>query len=87
MTLAYSTVDRLAYRIPTGWLGRAPLDPLSPPMTLRELARSYARTYIGDDPKVFDPYFQAFPRDPLPGLLQWPIHLSQVLRAAKHLGA
>jgi predicted ATP-grasp superfamily ATP-dependent carboligase len=87
MTLAYSTVDRLAYRIRTGWLGRAPLDPLSPPMTLRELARSYVRTYLGDDPKVFDPYFEAFPRDPLPGLLQWLVHLSQVLRATKHLGA
>ena len=86
MTLGYSVLDRLAYRVRTGWLGRTPLDPLSPPMTLQELARSYAHTYLGDSPKVFDPYFRRFPRDPLPALLWWLVHLGQVLRATKHLG-
>ena len=55
-------------------------------MSLGELARSYALTYLGDSPKVFDPYFRRFPSDPLPALLWWSVHLGQVLRATKHLG-
>jgi hypothetical protein len=55
-------------------------------MTLRELARSYAHTYLGDSPKAFDPHFRRFPRDPLPAVLWWLVHLGQVLRATKHLG-
>ena len=55
-------------------------------MSLPELARSYVRTYLGDDPKAFDHYFGRFPRDPLPGLLWWLVYLGQVLRAGKHLG-
>ena len=86
MTLGYSILDRLAYRVRTDWLRRQPLDRLSPPMSLPELARSYVRTYVSEDPKAFDPYFRGFPRDPLPGLLWWLLYLSQVLRAGKHLG-
>jgi hypothetical protein len=86
MVLGYSVFDRLAYRVRTDWLRQEPLDPLSPPMSLPELARSYARTYLGHDPKAFDPYFRRFPRDPLPGLLWWLVYLNQVLSAGKHLG-
>jgi hypothetical protein len=86
MTLGYSILDRLAYRVRTDWLRRQPLDPLSPPMSLPALARSYVHTYLGGSPRAFDPYFRRFPRDPLPGLLWWLVYCSQVLRAGKHLG-
>lgn len=55
-------------------------------MSLPELARSYVHTYLGQDPKAFDPYFRHFPRDPLPGPLWWLLYFSQVLRAGRHLG-
>ena len=86
MTLGYSILDRLAYRVRTDWLRRQSLDPVSPPMSLPELARSYVHTYLGHDPKAFDPYFRHFPRDPLPGPLWWLLYFSQVLRAGRHLG-
>jgi biotin carboxylase len=87
MTLGYSLVDLLWYRLRTKCLGRTPADPYNPPMSLRELARSYARTYLGDHPKVFDPYFRHFPEDPAPSILWWLVYLRQVVRATRHLGA
>ena len=86
MTLGYSLIDLLSYRVRTQWLGRAPADPLSPPMSLRELAGSYAHTYLGKNPKVYDPFFRHFLEDPTVSILWWLVYLKQIFQATRHLG-
>ena len=87
MTLGYSLLDLFWYRVRTTWLGQAPTDPHSPPLSLRELAWSYAHTYFGESPKIFDPYFRHFPQDPVPAILWWLVYLRQMFQAMRYLGS
>ena len=84
--LCLGLIDLLIYRFRIGVQGKAPLDPLNPPMHLRELIRSYKDTYFGAKPRAFNPYFRYFFQEPLVSILWWLQFASIGLRAANQLG-
>jgi biotin carboxylase len=84
--LGFWLLDRMLYKLRTGWLGSNPLDSLNPPMSLKEVYQSYSRTYLNGNEKVFDPYFKYFSQDPAVSILWWLKYSYQVLAATKHLG-
>jgi biotin carboxylase len=49
----------------------SPIDPMSPPPSLRSLARSFGQTYLTRRQRVWDPYFRHFFHDPVPSTLWW----------------
>ena len=69
MGLGFELMDWLLYRIRIGWLGRTPLDPTSPPPSLRQMARQYAACYLNRRPKIISPLSACWLRDPLVALL------------------
>ena len=56
--LGFKLLDLSVYKFRVGIQGKSPLDPLNPPMSLKELFRSYKGTYFGGKKKVFNPYFR-----------------------------
>jgi len=86
MVLGLQLVDLAVYRFRTEIAGKAPLDELNPPMSLKELARMYTQIYLGPGRKTFNPYFRFFLQDPLVSLLWWAQYSTYLFRAAKQLG-
>ena len=84
--LAFLILDFLVYKFRTGLQEKTAIDPLNPPMALRELIQSYKQTYFNGKPKVFNPYFRYFFQDPLVSILWWVQFSTIVLRAIKQLG-
>jgi len=84
--LLLQALDAIAYRLRTGVLKRAPLDPLSRPMPILSQLRCYLETYTGGRQKLFDPHFRYFFRDPLVSLLWWFRFSTWVVGALKHVG-
>jgi hypothetical protein len=68
-SFGFEIADRLLFLLRTKLLGRAPLDPTSPPPALGPLVRSYASGYLNRRPKVFSPLSACWLRDPLVALL------------------
>jgi len=86
LALGFKLLDRLAYGARVGFRREAPVDPLHPPMTLKELAQSYRRPYLCEGDKIFSPYFRYFFQDPLVSILWWLQFFESVLREARQLG-
>ena len=86
MGLAFSLLDLLIYKFRIEFLGKTPIDPLNPPMSLKELIRSYKRTYFGGKKKVFNPYFRYFFQDPIVSIIYWIQFFTSVLRFRNQLG-
>ena len=84
--LGLKFLDRLVYKFRIGVQKKAPMDPLNPPMAMKDLLDSYKQTYLNGKRKCFNPYFRYFFRDPLVSALWWFQYSSLVLRAAKELG-
>ena len=84
--LAFKLLDLFIYSIRVGVLGRAPLDPSNPPMSLKMLARSYKDTYLNRKRKVLNPYFRYFFQDPLVSIIWWSQFFMTVIKGAKQLG-
>ena len=84
--LCLALIDLFIYRLRIGVQRKAPLDPLNPPMDLRELVQSFRETYFGGKQRVFNPYFRYFFQDPLVSVLWWLQFASLGLRAANQLG-
>lgn len=82
----FKVLDALVYKFRGTGKGKAGVDPFNPPMTVKEIIESYARTYRGGKKRIFDQYCRYFCRDPLVSFLWWLAFLSQVVRAAKQLG-
>jgi len=82
----FKLLDLLIYKFRVGIQGKLPLDPLNPPMSLKELIHSYKRTYLGGKNKVFNPYFRYFLQDPLVSIIWWFQFFALVVRARNELG-
>jgi len=67
--LAAELVDLGIYRLRTGLLGKAPLDPANPPLSLRERFASLRAQYAGGRERLFSPYVRYGIEDPLPALI------------------
>ena len=83
--LLFQILDLLVYRVQR-ILGRTALNPWGLPPTLKELFQSVARTYFCRKPKIVDPYFRYFFRDPLVSLLWWLQLVNWVSPLARRLG-
>jgi hypothetical protein len=79
-------LDRLVYKFRVGLQKKAPMDPLNPPLAIKDLVDSYKQTYLNGKKKFFNPYFRYFFSDPLVSVLWWLQYSTLVLRAAKELG-
>ncbi len=86
LQLGVGLLDLLIYRFRIGVRGKAPIDPLNPPMALKELIQSCKQSYFSGKKKVFNPYFRYFFQDPLVSILWWVQFSTIVLRAIKQLG-
>jgi hypothetical protein len=84
--LGFKLLDLFIYKFRIGLLGKTPIDPFNPPMTLKELIQSYKQTYFNRKKKVFNPYFRYFFQDPLVSIIWWVQFLASTLTAAKQLG-
>lgn len=87
MLLLPQLLDLAVYLCRTKIAGRAPADPLNPPMSLRELMRMYRRTYLGSNRKAVNPYLKFLLEDPLASLLWWAQYSTYLLRASRRLGS
>jgi biotin carboxylase len=86
LRVGLDVLDLLLYQVRTKVLGKRPIDPYNPPRSLTELARVYARDYLGNKPKVFSPYWRYLLNDPLPCLLWWYALAGVAFRSLKTLG-
>jgi predicted ATP-grasp superfamily ATP-dependent carboligase len=86
MGFGFKLLDLLIYKFRIGIKGKIPLDPLNPPMSLRELIQSYKQTYLGGKKKVFNPYFRYFFQDPLVSVIWWFQSFAFVFGARNELG-
>ena len=86
MALGFRLLDLVIYRFRIGVQGKIPVDPSNPPMSLRELFRSYKETYLTRKKKVFIPYFRYFFQDPIVSTIYWFQFFISVLRARNQLG-
>ena len=84
--IVFWLVDLVIYKFRIGVKGKTPLDPLNPPMTIKERIYSYKQTYLNRKRKVFNPYFRYFFQDPLVSILWWFQYLTLILRASDQLG-
>jgi biotin carboxylase len=84
--LGFKLLDLFIYKFRIGVLGKVPIDPSNPPMSLMEIMQSYRETYLNGKEKVFNPYFKYFLQDPLVSVLWWFQFCGSVSRAAKQLG-
>lgn len=65
----FEMLDWLLYQVRIGLLGRAPLDPASPPPSPRQLLRDFAACYRRGVPKRYSPLSNCWRDDPLVTLL------------------
>jgi hypothetical protein len=79
-------VDTLTYTMRTRLMRTDSLDALAAPLPIKEMLRSYGRTYFNGKEKIFDPYFTYFLQDPGVSILWWLKFSWQVLATTKHLG-
>ncbi len=86
MELGFRLLDLLIYKFRIGVQGKAPVDPLNSPMSLRELFHSYCQTYCRDRKKIFNPYSRYFFQDPLVSLLWWCQFFTLLVRFRNELG-
>jgi hypothetical protein len=86
LALGLKLLDLFIYKFRVNILGKSPVDPSSPPMTLREIFRAYRKTYFNGKKKVFDPYFKYFFRDPVVSILWWLQFSALASRAMRQLG-
>jgi hypothetical protein len=84
--LGFKLVDLLVYKFRVNLLGRKPIDPLNPPQSVEELARSYKETYFNRKRKVYDFYFANSFSDPLVSMIWWLQTLPALWRVTKELG-
>ncbi len=84
--LGFNLLDLLVYNWRIKVLGKTPIDPLNPPMALKEIFQSYKETYFNNKEKVFNPYFRYFFQDPLVSILWWLQFFGTVVRARSQLG-
>jgi hypothetical protein len=85
LLLGLHLLDLLLFKFRIVVLREKPLDPFNPPMSLRELFRSYRHTYFSKS-KVFNPYFKHLFQDPLVSVLWWIQYFQLTLRAARRVG-
>ncbi len=69
MGLGFELFDLLLYKFRIAVLGKKPLDPLNPPMTLRERVNALREDYFSGREKVYNPHFRYFFQDPLASAL------------------
>jgi len=86
LALGGKLVDRLVYTFRINVRGRAPVDPLNPPPSLKELMKSYKQTYFNRRRKMYNLYFTHIFQDPLASVIWWLQALTSLLRVAKDLG-
>jgi biotin carboxylase len=86
LALGFKLLDLLIYKFRIGVQKKAPIDPLNPPMSLKEIIKSYSQTYFGGRKKVFNPYFRYVLQDPLVSILWWGQFFGLVVRARNQLG-
>ena len=84
--LGFKLLDLLVYKLRIKVLGKVPIDPLNPPMALKEIFQSYKETYLNNKEKVFNPYFRYFFQDPLVSIWWWLQFFNLVLKARIQLG-
>jgi biotin carboxylase len=84
--LGFRLLDLFIYKLRVGVRGELPIDPLNPPMSIKELFLSYKETYLSGKKKVFNHYFTYFFQDPLPSILWWSQCLNNLVKARNQLG-
>jgi biotin carboxylase len=84
--LALRFVDLLVYRFRIGVQKQTPVDPLNPPMGVKQLIRSHKNSYLNGKKKTVNPYFRYFFQDPLVSVLWWFQFSLLALRSANQLG-
>jgi biotin carboxylase len=84
--LTLQLIDLMIYKFRTRVLKNAPVDRFSAPKSMPEQIRSFMRTYLGGQKKVFDPHFRYFFRDPIVSILWWLRFSTWVIGALKHAG-
>jgi len=84
--LGFKVLDLVIYKFRICLLRKTPIDPLNPPLSLKELIHSYKHTYFDGKKKVFNPYFRYFFQDPLVSILWWLQFFNLVLKARNQLG-
>jgi len=84
--LGFKLLDLLLYKFHIGLQRKAAIDPLNPPISLRELIDSCKQTYLNGKRKILSPYFKYFFQDPLVSILWWLQFFMFALKAAKQLG-
>jgi len=86
LELPLDLLDLFLYRIRTGLLGHAPIDPHNPPYTLTELVQSFLTNYRPGRRKVIGIYTRYLLDDPLPCLLWYYAYVGTSLRFVKKAG-
>jgi glutathione synthase/RimK-type ligase-like ATP-grasp enzyme len=84
--LALQWLDLAVYRWRTRVRGRAPIDGLCEPLSVRRQWQSFARTYSSDQPRVWDPYFRHALTDPVTAVLWWLQFGTWLAGGFRHLG-
>lgn len=85
--LGFWAMDSLVYKLRTGLLGRAPIDPLNAPTGFKEMFRSIRDTYfLGSRRRLFNPHFRYFFQDPAVSILWWLTVVRRVWSQADRLG-
>jgi hypothetical protein len=86
-SLLPALLDLCAYRLRTAVLRRVPLDPWSPPLTLRELSAAYRDQYLAHRVRHVSPQLRYALADPLPSLV-WcsKVFASRARTATRMLG-
>jgi hypothetical protein len=86
MGLCLRFVDLLVYKVRIDFQKKTPVDPLNPPMGLKELIRTHKAAYLSGKKKILNPCFRYFWRDPLVSILWWLQFSILALRTANQLG-
>lgn len=69
--IGLALADLLLYRIRIGLLGKKPIDPNRPAMSLKEVVRWIREIYFSGRRKVWSPYTKYFFHDPIVSLIWW----------------
>jgi biotin carboxylase len=64
-------VDLLIYRFRIGFLGKEPIDPSNPAMSLRELIQAVRQTHFSGRRRIISLYTRYFFQDPVVSLVWW----------------
>jgi biotin carboxylase len=82
----FQIADLALYKGRTVLRASPPLDPMSPPPSLRSLAHSFRQTYFTRQRRVWDPYFRHFFEDPITSTLWWMQFSTWLAGAWRQLG-